>query len=132
MFFFYLFWNSENEYPAGLLLLPMIKYLPAAKAKLKTCQKQRVLFTGILHATPGRIVMFLLNRKKRIPCQQSGLTGKGCNSGEIEEKRSVVFTGIEGNGKYFIFLIPRQEHFKVSNKHKLFSNPHAILCESCF
>jgi hypothetical protein len=63
MSYFGLYWKSENEYPATLVLLPMIKNLLAAKAKLNTCQKQRVLFSGILPASPGRIVMFVLNRK---------------------------------------------------------------------
>jgi hypothetical protein len=48
MSYFGLYWNPENEYPAGLVFLPMIKYLLAAKAKLNTCQKQRVLFSGII------------------------------------------------------------------------------------
>lgn len=127
MSFFDLFWNSENEYPACLVFLPVINCLLAAKAKLNTCQKQRVLFSGILPATTRRIVMFVLNRKKRIPCQQSGLTGRGCNSGEIGEKRSVVFTGIEGNGKNLF------QEFLVRNSSKLTSNRlcFAILSPIC-
>jgi hypothetical protein len=44
------------------------------------------------------------------PAWQTGLTGRGCNSGEIGEKRRVVFTGIEGNELCCISVFPQQEH----------------------
>ncbi len=101
MSYFGLYWNSENEYPAGLVLLTMIKYLLAAKAKLNTCQKQRVLFSGII-GNPGKNChVCFKTRKRESPAIQSGLTGRGCNSGKLGKKGVLSSPELRGMVKIY-------------------------------